>query len=168
MFPLLLCYTGFAQVDARPLIGSDPDIKDKVIVIKDALPDLVKAFGKNGETSGGFTKFQTDFAIGKSTVSLTRYDPKMSQEMDIVFSHRDYAGTKDDFKNFFDQLVKDIQELFGKTYYSNPPSVDLDIEMVSFFEKGKGIDNSPTEIDVVHSLKFRDVSIEFKTERKEN
>ncbi len=164
----LICKISIAQTNNRPMIGSDADIKEKLTMIKNAFPDIVKAFGKNAAADGAITNYETDFAIGKSKVTLQQFNTSLSQEMDIDFNRFNYDGTKDDFKNFFDELVSETGTVLGKSFYNNGLYVNADLdnqESVFFKEQGKTYD-SPIEVDVFYIPKYRDVNITFKI-RKE-
>lgn len=166
---LLLCKITVAQTGSMPQIGSDADIKEKLTTIVNALPDLVKAFGANGQSSGDITQYQAQLSIGKAVITLQQYNVDQAQEMDIDFRRLNYAGTKDDFKKFFDDLVNDAAGILGKSFYTNGPTVNTaldDQESVFFYENGKTFD-SPVQVDFFYTPKYRDVSITFKIKKKE-
>ena len=162
----LICKITMAQ-SGKPMIGSDSGIKEKLVMIKNAFPDLVKAFGKNGVSDGSFTKYQTDLAIGKAKVTLQQYNPDLSQEMDLDFDRFNYDGTKDDFKKFFDELVSETGDILGKSFHTDGPSVNADLddqESVFFYERGKTYD-SPVQVDLFYSPKHRSVDIVIKSKK---
>jgi hypothetical protein len=162
----LICKITIAQ-SGKPMIGSDADVKEKITMIKNALPDIIKAFGKNGVSDGTFTKYQADLTIGKAQITLQQYNPNLSQEMDIDFNRFNYDGTKDDFKKFFDELVNETKDILGKSFYTDGLSVSADLddqESVFFYEKGKSYD-SPVQIDLFYSPRHRSVDIVIKSKK---
>lgn len=166
LFALTTFNNSFAQT-TKPIIGSDADIKEKIFAIKSAFPNLVQTFGKNGNTSYGTTNYQTELKVGKGMIFLSKNSEK--EELKIIFSNIYYGGTKDDFHKFYEQLIADIKEIFGTSYYSEPgkPSVDGKRENVFFYENGKNIMNSPTIIYLsFDSAIGLDVELHFSTHRK--
>lgn len=158
-----ICKISITQ-SGKPMIGSDTDIKEKLTTIKKSFPDLIKDFGKNPETEGAFTKYQTGFEIGKAQITLQQYNADRSQEMDVDFNRLNYSGDKDDFKKFFDELVGEISTVLGEKFYNNGASLNADLdnqESVFFKESGKSND-SHIEIDVFFLPKQRDVAVNFK------
>lgn len=159
----LIAKISIAQ-SSNPMIGSDADIKEKLVLIKNALPDLVKAFGKDGQTSYGITDYGTSLEIGKSMISLSK--SALEQKMKIEFSDIYYKGTKDDFWKFWQEVNSYVKDLFGDSYYSEPSQQGKN-EILFYYENGKDITNSPNviEVDFKHDIGL-DVDILFHTERQ--
>ncbi len=157
---ILFCKISLAQ-SPKPMIGSDADVKEKLMMIKNSLPDIVKAFEKTAVVNGSFTKYQTDFAIGKAEITLQQYNASLSQKMDIEFTRLNYGGTKDDFKKYFDKLVQETGEILGTSFHTDGLSVNEDLndqESVFFYEKGKTY-NSPVQVDLFYSPKYISIDI---------
>ena len=158
-----VCKITMAQ-SGKPMIGSDSGIKEKLVMIKNAFPDLVKAFGKNGQTSYGITDYQTDLKIGKSMIFLSK--SALEQKLKIEFSNIYYSGTEDDFWKFGQEVNIYINDLFGDSYYSKPFQ-DGKNEALFYYENGKDISDSPNVIEVDFNQEIVvDVDIIFHTEKQ--
>ncbi|HYM92832.1 MAG TPA: hypothetical protein VET23_01740 [Chitinophagaceae bacterium] len=93
----------FAQ-NSKPAIGTDADIKEKLLTIKNAFPDLVKAFGSNGRTAYGITEYQPRLKIGKAIIDLSQN--ALGQKLEINFSNIYYSGTENDFLEIFTAIER--------------------------------------------------------------
>ncbi|HVZ98380.1 MAG TPA: hypothetical protein VG847_15970 [Chitinophagaceae bacterium] len=166
---ILLChYTIFAQ-QSKLQIGADADIVSKIAMIKNAFPDLIKAFGTNEQAESYVTNYQCNFIIGHAEVTLQKNNSTAVQTLEITFDHYHYLGTNANFKDFFQQLVKNVQAVLGDAYGVTEPrfNAELDeLESVSFFNKKYSECNSPILVEVDNYYKKGAVILRIETGRK--
>ena len=155
--------------NSRPQIGSDSaEVTSKLITLKNALPDLITTLGTVTQAAG---TYQCNMGIGKAAVALERKNSSTVQVMEISFDRQNYAGSRDDFRAFFNWLVHSFHSILGNTYTLSEPQFNADLgelESVSFFDKRYFTYNSPILIELDNFYKNSLVHIRIETERKPN
>jgi len=158
--------------DNRPQIGSDStEITSKLITLKNALPDLIRTFGTSTTVSGSTTAYQCNLPIGKAAITLEKKNSSAVQVMEISFDHRNYAGSRNDFRAFFHWLIHSFHTILGNTYTVSEPQFNTDLgelESLTFFDKHYFSYNSPIIIELDNFYKNSLVHIRIETERKPN
>jgi|GEM_PF-6836401 len=157
--------------NSRPQIGSDTaELTSKLITLKNALPDLIRKFGTDTQ-AGAAAAYKCNLDMGKAAITLKKKNGSTLQVMEIDFDPHHYAGSRDDFRAFFNWLVHSFHTILGNTYAVSEPQFNADLgelESVSFFDKRYFNYNSPILIELDNFNKNSLVHIRIETERKPN
>ena len=125
-----------------PKIGSDKDAKEKLMIIKKALPDIKKNLTKPDVYDDMYI---VNLEMGNGEI---RYDENdEDQTLEITYSTDYFAGALKDFQNYYKKLAGIIKEVFGSAYELNQYDKE-GIWSTEITEKGKDFFGSSIKIEL--------------------
>ncbi|MEK7226340.1 MAG: hypothetical protein AAB221_11780 [Bacteroidota bacterium] len=161
---LLLSSFLFAQ--NNPKIGTEKGVREKLIRIKNALPDIKKNLTRKNEM--WTDEYDVKFDMGNGIILFDEDDGE--QSLNIRYTTSYFSGTAADFQNYYKTLTATAKEVFGKTYDYDSTNEEKKWS-TSFFEKGKDIFKSRIRIYITCSWMFEslgpDIAIEVYSRLKE-
>lgn len=162
LIPLLLFYT-VINAQPEPKIGSEKGVKEKLLKIKNALPDFKKTLAK--PLAGYANTYEVKVEIGNGEPLFEEDKETTQQTLVVNFSGSPYfSGTKNDFQKYYGQLSTWLKEIFGKTHQFEEEKEET-IWTLSFIEKGKDYSTSPTyiELEFTSILSSFDITLTITT-----
>jgi hypothetical protein len=129
----------------NPKIGSEKGVKEKLIRIKNALPDIKKNLTKRDENF--VETYNVKFEMGNGIVLFDEDEEDHDQSLTIRYTGSYFSGTIADFQNYYQSLVAMIKEVFGPNYESTVSNKEKSWS-TSFFMKGKDAFTSPVRIHI--------------------
>lgn len=129
---------------ANPKIGTDKGVKEKLIRIKNGLPDIKKNLTKKDETFGDYN---VKFEMGNGMILFEEDEEEHEQSLLIRYTYSYFSGTKTDYQNYYKTLVDLIKEVFGPGFDSKTFDSESSWS-TSFFQKGQQQSESPVRIDI--------------------
>jgi hypothetical protein len=127
-------------------IGTEEGVKEKLLQIKNALPDFKKTLVK--PIDGNTDSYEVNMKIGNGEPLFEEDEITKEQTITINFSGSPYfSGTIEDFQLFYNQLCEWLKEIFGATHEFKEGKESM-VWVLTGVEKGKDYRTSPTLIDL--------------------
>jgi len=133
----------------EPKIGSEKGIKEKLMRIKKALPDLKKNLTKRDEN------FPDDYVVkmemGNGIVLFREDAEEKTQSITIRYTPSYFSGSVTDYQSYYKTLSGLIKEVFGSRYISNASEMKNSWE-TNFYLPGK--DRSRPTVSIMLSCSW--------------
>lgn len=146
-----------------PKIGSEKNVKEKLIRIKQSLPDFKKSLVKKDDTF--VEEYVVKMEMGNGIILFSEEEDDQ-QTLTIKFSGPVYfSGSVSDFQQYYEKLSGLLKEIFDKTHSYSEKKENKNWT-IQFFAKGKTPFTSPTLITLEVSWIFPDsphISLDFLT-----
>jgi hypothetical protein len=145
LFAAILLFTVTLSAQTNPKIGTEKGVKEKLIRIKNGLPDIKKNLTKRDETF--VDEYNVKFEMGNGIVLFNEDEEDHDQSLTIRCTSSYFSGTVADYQNYYKTLVTMIKEVFGPGYEFSTTDKEKSWS-TAFFQKGKDVFTSPVRIDI--------------------
>jgi hypothetical protein len=145
-----------------PKIGSEKGVKEKLLEIKNALPDFKKTLVK--PIDGSADSYEVKMKIGNGEPLFEEDAETKEQALTVNFSNSYFNGTIKDFQVYYMRLSAWLKEIFEKTHQFREGQ-EKTVWVLVGVEKGKDYRTSPTLIDleVTWIVENPDISLTIAT-----
>ncbi|HYM95396.1 MAG TPA: hypothetical protein VET23_14760 [Chitinophagaceae bacterium] len=166
ILPLLIPVSFYLKAQENPKIGTEKGVKEKLIRIKNGLPDIKKNLTKKDELWEN--DYNVKFEMGNGMVLFDEDDGE--QSLKIRYNKSYFSGSIADYQDYYKALVKMVREVFGAAYDTQSNNKEKKWS-TSFYQTRKDIFKSPIRIYVTCSWIFDslgpDIEIEIYSRLKE-
>lgn len=111
---LLITVNVFGQTN--PKIGTEKGVKEKLLRIKNGLPDMKKNL--TVKDADWADSYNVKFEMGNGIILFDNHEDRGEQVMTISFDNSYFSGTIPDFQNYYKSLVTMLSEILGNKYIS--------------------------------------------------
>lgn len=135
--------------ESNPKIGSEKGVKNKLIRIKNALPDLKKNLTERDENfpDSCIVKLK----MGNGIVIFKEDEVDKTQSLTIRYSQSNFSGSRADYQSHYKTLSRLIKSVFGTGYLSKA-SEKKNIWETIFYQSDKDEFNSPVRLLLKYSF----------------
>jgi hypothetical protein len=145
IFLLALSLQGFVmKTQQNPLIGSEKDTKEKLTLIKKALPDFRKSLTKVAGVSNSY--HVVILKMGDGDIQFREMDS--IQSLIVRYSSAGFTGNIAEYQHFYLSLIKLTKKVFGWNYISTEEKKGSRWES-RFFQKGSDYYHSYVSIKII-------------------
>lgn len=146
---LLITFCIHAQ--DNPKIGTEKGVKEKLIRIKNGLPDIKKNLTKKDEMWAD--QYNVKFEMGNGIVLFEEDEDEGEQSLLIRYNKSFFSGSVADYQNYYKTLVSIFKEVFGATYDSEKTEKEKEWQTI-FYIKGSDALNSRIRISITCNWMF--------------
>ncbi len=135
----------------NPKIGTEKGVKEKIIRIKNGLPDIKKNLTKKDEM--WTDQYNVKFEMGNGIVLFDEDKDDEEQSLLIRYTKSFFSGSAADYQNYYKTLVNLFKEVFGSAYDFQKTKKEKEWQ-TSLYQKGNNVLNSSIRINITCNWMF--------------